>query len=118
MELIHLGFPCTLGLSNHLQSFPPGVPIYDTLYPCRGEHPRQRPQIRFEEERRKGTKTLTSNPTVGRGGCLLALWYGHYLTFEANVGAGGLEMVAKGLFNVSVAINLDPRVLYSNSNCD
>jgi len=62
----------------------------------------------FEDGQQMETRGTRPGPSIGGRGCLLNLTFVYFLPLEANVGVGDLEVVVKGLVDISVAINVSP----------
>ena len=69
----------------------------------------------FEEDNEQtGTQGTGPGSSVGRRSHSLHLRYAQHLPLEGNMGIGDLDVIAKGLFDISVT--LDMSVTVSNSN--
>jgi len=69
-----------------------------------------------EEDQRTETQGARPAPSIGRRSCPLDFRCAHYLPLEENVGVGDLEVVTKGLFDVSVTLSMGGSASDSNSN--
>ena len=66
-------------------------------------------------DQRTETQRIRPGPSGGRRSCPLDFRYAHRLPLEGNVGVGDLEVVAKGLFNISVTFTMSSATSDPNS---
>ena len=68
-----------------------------------------------EDDQRTETQGARPIPSVGKRSCALDFRYAHHLPLEENVGVGDLEVIARGLFDISVTLSVSVAASDSNS---
>jgi len=59
----------------------------------------------FEDSQQMETQEESPGPRIGGRNCQLRLPFVHFLPLQANIGVGDLEVVVKGLFDISATVD-------------